>query len=86
MSRHSMKDVVASPMKLLQSYSSKRQACAVEHKPKIRHNAQSLYHNVRFRMENWRGTDRRDSITHWLWIDRWDFARSYSSGRSLDNV
>lgn len=58
------KMIVASPMMLLPPHPSKCQVCAVEHAAEQPHNAQSLFYQVKFHMENGRDANWADAMAH----------------------
>lgn len=51
-------------MFLLPPPSDKCQICAVDHSPKLPHNAQSLFYQVRFNMEHGRAPTWQDAMAH----------------------
>jgi hypothetical protein len=55
---------MASPMMLLPPHPSKCQECAAEHEPDQPHNAQTLFYQVKFQMDNGRGATWIDAMAH----------------------
>jgi hypothetical protein len=56
--------VEARPMMLLPPHPGKCQACAVDHKHDQPHNAQSLYYQMKFKMEKGRYPNWIDAMEH----------------------
>lgn len=59
-----VEEVLASEMILLPPRSDVCQECARDHDPRLPHDKQSLYYQVKFKMEHGRGATWTDAMAH----------------------
>jgi hypothetical protein len=59
-----IQEVPASSMMLLPPRPDVCQECAMEHPPELPHDKQSLYYQVKFKMEHGRGATWADAMAH----------------------
>lgn len=59
-----IKEIPMATMMLLPPRANVCQECAVDHDPRLPHNKQSLYYQMKFQMEHGRGATWTDAMAH----------------------